>query len=82
MTFVIRLAVIARIHFLDSVIQKIALDAYLLKADLFIMILCMLPEYPGKDDERGGRESNPVLQDLEKKIIKGHCNPFLDYIFY
>lgn len=69
MTSVNRLAIIPRIHFLDSVIQKIALDAYLLKSDLFITILHMLPEYPGKDDQRGGRELNPILKDLENKLI-------------
>jgi len=60
MTFVISLAIITRILFLDSVIQRIPLNAYLLKADLFIylfiMILLIFLKYPGKDDETRRKE--------------------------
>lgn len=60
MTFVIRLAITARIHFPDLVIQRITLNAYLLKGDLFIMNLCIFPKYPGNDDKTGrkGDESH------------------------
>lgn len=68
MTFVFRLAVIARIHFLDSVIQGIALNAYLLKVDSFLKIYHS-QNILGRMTRQEGREMNPALQHLE--INKG-----------
>lgn len=76
MTFVIRLAIIARIHFLDSVIQRITLNAYLPKADLFIMILHTFPKYPGKDDEMGRKGAESHFTTFGKEMNRRSLQNF------